>query len=364
MNEIAEKTTTKLVTVEQRAALALGTTQTEKDLRALALKNVSIVEIKDKAGREQAHGAAMELVRTRTAIKKVSKEARDDATKFSKAVIEEENRLIAIIEPEEDRLMGLRDGWDNEQARIKAEAEAKERARITEIHEGISGIRAYVAKGIAICTSSGLQDLIDRLVQASEDTADKHFYAEFIDSAQMAFDETLVRLQEMRDQRIADELERQRVRDEATKVAAERAAFESERAAAQAEMDRAAELVAATVAKQQAEAKAQADALAAERAAFEAEKAAANAVETAKLAAERAAADAADFELKRAAMEAAVITIPQIAAPTVTEPTPDTEVHPNDADVVHVAVSGLCNAFGWSTEQAIGRLSKIDWSAV
>lgn len=87
-----------------RAALALESTKTERHLRSLAIKHQSITVVKDKAGREQAHGAAMELTRARIAVEKAAKEARDDATKFSKAVIAEAARLVAIVEPEEARL--------------------------------------------------------------------------------------------------------------------------------------------------------------------------------------------------------------------------------------------------------------------
>lgn len=111
------------LTVEARAAVALKSSDTELHLIALAAKNAGIVAIIDKAGREQAHGAAMELKTTRVAIEKTSKTARDDATKFSRAVIEEEKRLVAIIQPEETRLLGLRDDWDAAQAAIKVEAE-------------------------------------------------------------------------------------------------------------------------------------------------------------------------------------------------------------------------------------------------
>ncbi|MFM2253768.1 MAG: hypothetical protein RJB68_2105, partial [Pseudomonadota bacterium] len=131
--------------VEARAAVALKSSETETQLRELASKNKAIVAIIDKPGREQAHGAAMELKRTRTAIQATGKAARDDATKFSKAVIAEENRLIAIIEPEETRLLALRDGWDTEQARIKAEKEAAERVRIMDINERIAHIQGYVS---------------------------------------------------------------------------------------------------------------------------------------------------------------------------------------------------------------------------
>lgn len=122
--------TTKLestaLTVVERAALALGTTKLEGDLRTLATKHADIKVIKDKAGREQCHSAMMDLQNTRTAITKTGKTARDDANAFAKAVISEEGRLIAIIEPEEKRLRSLRDGWDD--AREAEAAAARERA--------------------------------------------------------------------------------------------------------------------------------------------------------------------------------------------------------------------------------------------
>jgi hypothetical protein len=74
-------------TPAQRAALALRTSKTEQHLITLAAKHTGIVEIKDKAGRDQAHSAAMELMRARTTVAETAKTAREDATKFSQAVI-------------------------------------------------------------------------------------------------------------------------------------------------------------------------------------------------------------------------------------------------------------------------------------
>ena len=58
--EVEEKPVTALTT-EARAQLALKSSKTEVALLALSKKNVAIVAITNKAGREQAHGAAMEL---------------------------------------------------------------------------------------------------------------------------------------------------------------------------------------------------------------------------------------------------------------------------------------------------------------
>ena len=94
--ELAEKPSTEL-TVQDRAALALASDKTRQELMIMATKTAHLVEIKNKAGRDEIHSAAMVLAGARIAISKTGKAARDDATKFSKAVIAEEAALIAWI---------------------------------------------------------------------------------------------------------------------------------------------------------------------------------------------------------------------------------------------------------------------------
>lgn len=204
-----------------RAQIALDSNKTEATLRELVTKHQSIKEIKDKAGRDQAHGAAMELMRTRTNIADLSKKARDDATKFSRAVIAEETRLIAIIEPEEKRLKGLRDAWDEEQERIKREKAEAERKRLLAIGEQITAIKNYANLASQCRTSARIQELIDRLT-AVEVTPE--IYAEFTDDAAAAKSVTLNQMgtafkakqdAEIEAQRLADErAEQERVRQE------------------------------------------------------------------------------------------------------------------------------------------------------
>lgn len=253
------------LTVEARAAVALKSSETEKHLLELAAKNKAIVAILDKPGREQAHGAAMELKRTRVAIENTSKAARDDATKFSKAVIAEEKRLVAIIEPEETRLLTLRDDWDDAMAAIKALAEKKERERIMAINERIAGLRGYVNLAQECRTSERIGALIEKLT-AAEITAE--LYQEFETEAAAVKDAGLMRLGEIFNAKKADEDERARVKAEqeaaAEALRKQREALELEQAEAKRVADEAA-----------AKAKAEADDLAAQRAAFQAEQEAA-----------------------------------------------------------------------------------------
>jgi len=265
------------LTVEARAAVALKSSDTELHLIAMAAKNAGIVAILDKPGREQAHGAAMELKRTRVAIENTSKAARDDATKFSKAVIAEEKRLVAIIEPEESRLLALRDDWDAAQAAIKAEAERVERARIMAINERIAGLRSYVNLALECRTSERIQGLLDKLIATWLAYDYEEDFAEFGEEAQATYDNTHAAVTSVFNQKLAVETENARIKAdqqaaadklkaereaheaEAKKLADERAAFEAERAAMAAERAAAAAKVEAERLAQEAAAQAEAD---------------------------------------------------------------------------------------------------------
>lgn len=137
--ELIDEPTMEL-TVPARAQLALNSNKTRADLTELVKKSVNIHEIKNTAGRTECHAAAMVLVKARTAIANTGKAARDDATKFSKAVIAEENALIAITEAEEKRLITLRDEWDAKIAVIKAAEEQAEREQAAKIQARIDAL--------------------------------------------------------------------------------------------------------------------------------------------------------------------------------------------------------------------------------
>ena len=61
-------------------------------------------KVTDLSPIEEVKQARIQLKTARVAITKKGKELRDDAIKFQKAVIAKEKELVAIIEPEEDRL--------------------------------------------------------------------------------------------------------------------------------------------------------------------------------------------------------------------------------------------------------------------
>lgn len=289
-----------------RAEIALGTHSIEPELLELAKASADIVNVVDGDGRTQAHRIAMVLRGKRTDITNTGKQAREDATKFSAAVIAEEKRLIAIIKPEEDRVLALRDAYDAEQARIEAERAEKERAR-KEAHE--LAILAIYRIPVEMATKSAAEVLACH--NSCDDTVCGEEWEEYRTRAAAAYAEVVDNLGGMMRAKKAEEeaalaaealreAERRRVAEEAAALAKQRAEQEAEAARLaeqQAEMQRqreamakeAADIEAARVARiaeeeaqrkavadaQAAEMKRQADEIAEQRAAFEAEQRAA-----------------------------------------------------------------------------------------
>lgn len=248
------------LTVVQRAAAALKSAQHEQELLALSKKYADITAIANSAGREQCHGAMMELANRRVAITKAGKDARDDATKFSKAVIEEEKRLVGLIEPEEDRLRALRDDWDADREREKAAKLEAERKRVNDIREAIDFIRAFATNSVGM-PANKMAAMLETL-EAEEITLDR--YQEFSGEAEMVKVATVLKLSAMLIAQRDHEAEQARIAEERAQLERERAeAAERKRLSA---LARAAEEARLNTEREAAEAK-----LRAEREAHEAE---------------------------------------------------------------------------------------------
>ena len=221
------------LTVVERASVALGSSALEIHLTDLVKKHADITAIANKDGREQVHAAAMVLRKQRTTIAAAGKGARDDAAKFCKAVIDEEKRLIGLIEPEEDRLIKLRDDWDAEREAEKQAAIAKEAARRKHIEETIDAIRNTVF--VSPRESSASIDAISahtEWLDVSEAT-----YEEFAPEEARAKAETLESLRETLDLAKFNEADQARIKAEQEAEAARLAAGREELARLRAEAD-------------------------------------------------------------------------------------------------------------------------------
>lgn len=296
MNATAQEQQTAL-TLPERAAVALGETANAAKLRELVAKYADILSVTNADGREQAHRAGMVLLKTRTGIRATGKAARDDATKFSKAVIAMEDELIGIIEPEETRLIAMRDEWD---AKIEAEKQAKiraERERVERIADCIAAIREDETDAIRIDKTA--EQTRATLAHAEARTITEEVFQERFAEAVEIHAAVLVSIRAVLVERVAQEqaaAEAEQARQaEIARIAAERAELQAQREAA-AERDRIARIEADRIAAEQAaERKRLADAAEALEAAARKQQAEAEA----KLAAEQAERDRVAAETKR-----------------------------------------------------------------
>lgn len=208
------------VTPSERAELALRFADRKAELTVLALSSNRIIEITNPDGRGECHSARMKLKNTRVEIQAIGKAARDDATKFGKAVIAKEGELIAIIEPEEMRLGGIQDAWDEVIADAKRAVAAAEATRVRAIQSQIEEIKNLPSKLINE-KAFVIADLL-RLMKAT--TVPAGDFGEFIETARHATAATITQLEQMHADTIAHEAAQ-------AKLVADRAELEDLRAA-------------------------------------------------------------------------------------------------------------------------------------
>jgi hypothetical protein len=125
-----ENAVAKFTMTEAEITKRLG--MTFEDLAELdkRYRAIIVTGTDDNANYKAAHAARMELVHFRSNITKGGKALRDEANAFSKLVISIEKKIVDRVTPIEDHLLAQEKIVDDEKARIKAEADAKEAARI------------------------------------------------------------------------------------------------------------------------------------------------------------------------------------------------------------------------------------------
>ncbi|QMV33200.1 hypothetical protein 23F_00038 [Ralstonia phage Gerry] len=216
--QAAEQTTVTTISSlppAERAVIVLESTKTETHLRELVAKSTAITTVVDANGREEAHRAGMNLKNARITITKVGKAAREDATTFCTAVIAEEKRLLGITEAEEERIFGLRDGYDAKAKAEKEERERKERERVAAIQAKIDAIVALPMQSV----NDSAEDLAALISDLGEFDPTEEEFAEFRQVAVQAATTTLNRLHPMHAAAVARETQ-------AAELAAQRAELE------------------------------------------------------------------------------------------------------------------------------------------
>lgn len=223
----------KTLTVPERAVLALGyNEQATAELTTLAEKNAHIVAITNDDGRKQADRARLDLRAARLAITNKGKDAREDATAYSKAVIAEETRLVAIVKPEEERLAQLVDDFDAAVEREKQRKIVAEQARVDGISARITEIRDLYALPV-----NPSQDRVREQIAKAESVVLDESFDEFQQSATEARAYALSHLNSV----LADVIQREAAAEQSRKDAEELTRLRAEAAERKKADDEAAE---------------------------------------------------------------------------------------------------------------------------
>lgn len=236
-------TTSKELTLPERAAVALKTKAHEIRLHELVTASVNIVAVKNKDGREECHAAYMRLKNARCEISNLATDATEDAKKFTKAVSAEEKRLIEITTKEEDRLKLLRDDWDAAEQARKDALIAAERTRQDAIKARIHAIRILLLTG---GSSATIKTSLDMVGNIDIDDSFGEFKEEAITARQDVYDALTAAF----DSAVASEVEAARIEQERIDAAAKLKAEQEALAKAQAELKAATELANAELKKQ------------------------------------------------------------------------------------------------------------------
>jgi hypothetical protein len=186
----------------------------ETELIALAAATWDIIEITNDDGYEQVKAARIALKNERVEIQKTGKAARNDATKFSAAVIAEEKRLIALIEPEETRLSVLE---DDHAAKVERERQAAVDAEIdrqARLQKRVDDLRA-LPNGLALKTAAEVQVKLDaaRAIVVDETFEDKQ------ELAAEALQTSIMALVGIQSERVAAEAEAARIKQQLAELA-------------------------------------------------------------------------------------------------------------------------------------------------
>lgn len=203
----------KPVTLQQRALVAIGD-RDEAQLQKLADGTKDITTITNDDGYKQIQSARIVLKNERIAIEKDGKKAREDATAFGKAVIKEEDRLIAIISPEEKRLQKLQDDWDAEIERIRQEKINEELKRVADLQERVTELRG----NMLLSPTSGAALIAEHIADLERIEVSDSFQ-EFQQQALDAKESGLSRLRSVYTAAVAHEAEQARIKVEREELA-------------------------------------------------------------------------------------------------------------------------------------------------
>jgi hypothetical protein len=233
--------------------------------------SLAVKDANDKQGYEVCKAARIDIKKRRVEVEKTRVILKAESLEYGRRVDGEAKRITALLEPIETHLIGQEKIVDDEKARIKAEEEAKEaarvQARIDRLESMGMGLVAghyrlpYGAEGVAVpvailkvCTDEQFTQFVEK-IQEKKDAEDARVKAE--DDARKVESERLAKVsadQESERLRLAEITRRQAAEqatidsEQARKEAAEKARIETEARIKREAEDKAAKEVAAKIA--------------------------------------------------------------------------------------------------------------------
>lgn len=201
-------------------------------------KNV-VFDVASTKGMAEAHAARLEVRKPRFAAQNVSKASKSELAKVSKAVGAEETAIIEALAETEEHIDSQIRAEVERKARVKAEEEAAEAARKQVHTDNLARLAGYVASATGK-TATQLAAAI-AFVEGVDTSSYEEFSGE-ADAIKRRVLDALRRMhnleldeEEMEQKREAARIEQERVaqlqREADARLAAERAAFEAEKAA-------------------------------------------------------------------------------------------------------------------------------------
>lgn len=185
--------------------------------------------------REIVQKSITEVVKLRTSIEKRRKELKADALEYGRKVDTEAKRVTALLEEIEAPLLQVRDAYDAEQEKIKAEKVRIEKERVDNILANIDAIKILPLQMVGKTLFEINTFIGDK---EEEFSADNFNYQEFLGEAVAAKADALAKLEEIANERekfevqkAAEEKKRIEAEEENKRLVAERAKLEEEQKA-------------------------------------------------------------------------------------------------------------------------------------
>jgi len=190
------------------------------------------LKIVDTASYKTVSVAIAEVRSKRIAVEERRKELKKDALEYGRLVDSEAKRITSLLQPIEEELKAEKQKEDDRKAKIKAEKEAQEKARV----DGIRSRIVSISTPLMSLTGKTSQE-IAKIILATDQLVINSEYAEFELEAERVKADTLTELRKAYGERHAwekDEALRKAEADRLAKVAEEQAARELDLAHAEA----------------------------------------------------------------------------------------------------------------------------------